>query len=65
MIEVHRCGFRAQFARPVLFAHDGGDGDRARVAALGRLHGVEVCALDELADRALEFGRCLTDALGP
>lgn len=63
-VEVHQDGFRAQFARPVLFAY-GGDDDREHVRALGRRHRVAVCAHADLRERALEFGRPVSDVVRP
>ena len=61
VVEVHPRGFRAQFARPVLFAY--GDHDRDDVTALGLLHGVEVCAYDELGELARRFGQPVPETL--
>ena len=57
ILEVHAEGFRAELARPVLFAYDEGAGNRDEVELLGLLHGIPTCDYAQLAERSLEFGR--------
>jgi hypothetical protein len=64
-VEVYERGFRAQFARPVLFAYADDGHDREQVARLGRRHGVAVCARGQLGERALAFGEPVPAALRP
>ena len=65
ILEVHAEGFRAELARPVLFAYDEGAGNRDEVELLGLLHGIPTCDHAQLAERALEFGRVLPAWLLP
>jgi len=63
-VEVYEHGFRAQFARPVLIAYERED-ERASITRLGRRLGIDVCAFDEIAERALEFGQPVGYVLRP
>ena len=65
ILEVHAEGFRAEMARPVLFAYDEGAGNRDEVELLGLLHGIPTCDHAQLAERALEFGRVVSAWLLP
>lgn len=57
ILELHAEGFRAELARPVLFAYHADAGNRDDVELLGLRHGIPTCDHAQLAERALEFGR--------
>jgi len=58
VLEVHRSGFRAQYARPVLLGVDDASpaARRVVVAAVARRYGVPLVSLEELASLAREYG---------